>query len=110
MRSRARGQVIVLFAIFMIVLMVLAGSAYDYASIVVEDARLQNAIDSASLAGANSLSMNVAQPRETAKAIAEATSRAYLAANGYATATPHTNIQYTFPTSTPVAAGTPAST
>jgi len=44
--ARSSGQIIVLFAVFVIVLMVLAGSAYDYASIVTDDARLQNAVDS----------------------------------------------------------------
>ena len=39
------AQILVLFAVFIVVLMVLAGSAYDYASIVVDDARLQNAVD-----------------------------------------------------------------
>src|SRR3954447_14976178 len=42
--QREPAQIIVLFAVFIIVLMVLAGSAYDYASIVVDDARLQNAV------------------------------------------------------------------
>src|SRR4030081_729033 len=52
---RESGQIIVLFAVFVIVLMVLAGSAYDYASIVTDDARLQNSVDAAVLAGSNSL-------------------------------------------------------
>jgi Flp pilus assembly protein TadG len=45
----------VLFALCMVVLLVLAGSAYDYGSIVVENAQLQNAVDAAVLAGADSL-------------------------------------------------------
>ncbi len=48
----------VLFAVFLIILMVLAGSAYDYASIVVDEARLQNAVDAAALAGSDTLSSN----------------------------------------------------
>ena len=40
------AQVMVLFAIFLVVLMLLAGSAYDYGSIVLDDAKLQNAVDS----------------------------------------------------------------
>jgi Flp pilus assembly protein TadG len=100
--SREPGQIIVLFAVFVIVLMVLAGSAYDYASIVVDDARLQNAVDAAVLAGSNSLVSNAAQPGTTAVAVARSTAVAYLAVNGVATATPGTNITMTFPPSTPI--------
>src|SRR5216684_1407248 len=100
--ARSSGQIIVLFALFVIVLMVLAGSAYDYASIVTDDARLQNAVDSAVLAGSNSLVSSSGQPAATAIVIAQATAQAYLAANGVATATPGTNVVMTFPTSTPV--------
>jgi len=106
---REQGQVIVIFAVFMIVLMVLAGSAYDYAQIVVSDARLQNAVDAAALAGADSLSRNAGLPGNTPVAIAEATAREYLRLNGVATATPGTNINFTFPTSTPVPSQTPSS-
>jgi Flp pilus assembly protein TadG len=102
--ARSSGQIIVLFAVFVIVLMVLAGSAYDYASIVTDDARLQNAVDSAVLAGSNSLVSSSGQPAATAIVIAQATAQAYLAANGVATATPGTNVVMTFPTSTPVGA------
>ena len=35
--KRESGQILILFAVFLIVLMVLAGSAYDYASIVVDE-------------------------------------------------------------------------
>ena len=99
---RQSGQIIVLFAVFMIVLMVLAGSAYDYASIVVDDARLQNAVDAAVLAGSDSLVANSGQPAQTQVAIAQSTAVAYLAANGVATATPGTNVNVTMPTSTPI--------
>ena len=57
----APGQIIVLFALFVVVLMVLAGSAYDYASIVVDDAQLQNSVDAAALAGSNALSAGAGQ-------------------------------------------------
>ncbi|HEV7666413.1 MAG TPA: pilus assembly protein TadG-related protein [Chloroflexota bacterium] len=95
------GQIIVLFAVFLVVLMVLAGSAYDYASIVVDDARLQNAVDAAALAGSNSLSANAALPGTTPVAIASATTAAYLTANGV-TSGAGTTINMTFPASTPV--------
>ena len=104
---RESGQIIVLFAVFVIVLMVLAGSAYDYASIVTDDARLQNSVDAAALAGSNTLSQNAGLPVGTPVAMAQATANAYLAVNGVATSTPGTTITMTFPTSTPV--GTNAS-
>jgi Flp pilus assembly protein TadG len=106
--QREPGQVIVLFAVFVIILMVLAGSAYDYASIVVDDARLQNAVDAAVLAGSDSLAANAALPAGTPVAIAQSTAIAYLAQNGFATPTPGTNISMTFPTSTPVGANPPS--
>jgi Flp pilus assembly protein TadG len=106
---REPAQIMVLFAVFVIVLMVLAGSAYDYASIVVDDAKLQNAVDAAVLAGSNSLAQNAALPTGTPVAVAQATAVAYLAANGVATQTPGTNVNIAFPTSTPGASGTPSS-
>jgi Flp pilus assembly protein TadG len=107
-RRKESGQIIVLFAVFLIVLMVLAGSAFDYASIVADDARLQNAVDASVLAGANSLSNNGALPAGTPVAIAQSTAQAYLAQNGVATATPGTNVRVAFPTSTPGPSGTPS--
>jgi Flp pilus assembly protein TadG len=108
-QARESGQVIVIFAVFVIVLLLLSGSAYDYASIVVDDARLQNAVDSAALAGSNAMSSNVTLPSQTQMAIAQSTVTTYLAANGVGTATPGTNVLITFPTSTPAAGvATPA--
>src|SRR6202158_5618088 len=101
-KAHSSGQIMVLFAIFVIVLMVLAGSAYDYASIVTDDARLQNAVDAAALAGSNTLSQNAGLPVGTPVAMAQATVAAYLALNGVATTTPGTVATMTFPTSTPV--------
>jgi hypothetical protein len=99
--QREPAQIIVLFAVFIIVLMVLAGSAYDYASIVVDDARLQNAVDAAALAGSNALSANAILTGSSPVAIASATTAAYLTANGV-TAGAGTTINMTFPASTPV--------
>ena len=107
--ARASGQIIVLFAVFVIVLMVLAGSAYDYASIVTDDARLQNAVDSAVLAGSNSLVSSSGLPAATAIVVAQSTAAAYLAANDVAIATPGTNVVMAFPTSTPVGAAASSS-
>ncbi len=92
---RESGQIIVLFAVFVIVLMVLAGSAYDYASIVTDDARLQNSVDAAALAGSNTLSQNAGLPVGTPVAMAQATANAYLANNGVATSTQGTTITMT---------------
>jgi Flp pilus assembly protein TadG len=97
--QREPGQIILLFAVFVIVLMVLAGSAYDYASIVVDDAQLQNTVDAASLAGANALSTNAWKGNGTPQAIASATAASYLASNGVST---NATITIAFPTSTPV--------
>jgi Flp pilus assembly protein TadG len=99
--SRERGQVIVIFAVFMIVLMVLAGSAYDYASIVTDDAKLQNAVDAATLAGADALGRNATLPRATVEAKASATAGRFLELNGV-TAGQGTTVNMAFPTSTPV--------
>ena len=107
--EREPAQIMVLFAVFVIVLMVLAGSAFDYASIVVDDARLQNAVDAAVLAGSDSLVANGALPAGTPVAIAQQTAVAYLAQNGFATATPGTNVTMAFPTSTPVGSNPPSS-
>ncbi len=106
---REAGQIIVLFAVFMIVLLVLAGSAYDFASIVADEARLQNAVDASTLAASNSLAANNRLPALTAGAVAQATAVQYLAQNGVATATPGTNVVFAFPTSTPVGANPPSS-
>jgi Flp pilus assembly protein TadG len=100
--ARESGQIIVLFAVFIIVLMVLAGSAYDYASIVVDDAQLQNAVDAAVLAGSDSLSSNAVLGSSAAAAAASGDAVNYLGLNGVATSTT-TNVQITFPTSTPIA-------
>jgi Flp pilus assembly protein TadG len=103
LRTREAGQIIVLFAVFIVVLTVVAGSAYDYGSIVIDDAKLQNAVDSAVLAGSESLSSNATLPYGTPAAMAQSTAMAYLSLNSVGTATPGTNISITFPTSTPVA-------
>src|SRR5262249_8391495 len=101
-RSRESGQILILFAVFLVVLMVLAGSAFDYASIVIDDARLQNAVDAAALAGSDSLSRNATLPNQIQKAIASQTAVAYLQLNGVDPNAANTNVQITFPTSTPI--------
>jgi Flp pilus assembly protein TadG len=77
--QRETGQIMVLFAVFIVVLMVLAGSAFDYASIVADDARLQNAVDAAALAGSDALASNQGQP--SAVAVAQTVTTQYLTYN-----------------------------
>jgi Flp pilus assembly protein TadG len=108
--SSQPGQIIVMFAVFLIVLMVLAGSAYDYASIVVDDAKLQNAVDASLLAGSDALSKNIINGPATAQVVARATTTAYLNANGVVAAAGDTTVNITFPVSTPAAGMTPLAT
>jgi Flp pilus assembly protein TadG len=93
----------VLFAVFLVVLLVLAGSAYDYASIVIDNAQLQNATDAALLAGSDSLSRNAAAGPTPAQQTAVAVAKSYLQNNGVDTTSTQTTYSITFPTSTPVA-------
>lgn len=101
--SEQRGQIMVLFAVFLIVLLVLAGSAYDYASIVIDDAQLQNAADAALLAGSDSLTRNVGAGATPAEQTAVAVTKSYLQSNGLDISATTTSINIVFPTSTPVA-------
>jgi len=80
-RTRESAQIMVLFVVFIMVLLVLAGSAYDYASIVVDDAKLQNAVDASALAGADALTSNQTLPASTQVALAIATTNSYLSDN-----------------------------
>jgi Flp pilus assembly protein TadG len=101
LHQREPGQIIVLFALFVVVLMVLAGSAYDYASIVADDAQLQNSVDAAALAGSNALAQSAGQAGVTPVATAQAVTYAYLAQNGVVAGS-GTTINMTFPTSTAI--------
>jgi Flp pilus assembly protein TadG len=91
-RSRESGQIMILFVVFMLVLLVLAGSAYDYASIVVDDAKLQNAVDASALAGADALTSNQTQPAATQVAMAVATTNSYLRDNQVTTSNSTVNV------------------
>jgi Flp pilus assembly protein TadG len=53
MTSAARGQVLIIFALFLLVLLGASALAIDYASWLVVDRNLQNTADHASLAGAS---------------------------------------------------------
>jgi Flp pilus assembly protein TadG len=108
-RSRKSGQIMVLFVVFLIVLMVLAGSAFDYASIVVDNAELQNAADAAVLAGSDTLSRNFSAGPTAAQQAAVATATSYLNDNGVVSTAPGTTVNIAFPTSTPIA-GVPTPT
>src|SRR5512135_1510078 len=52
-RLQARGQALVLFALFLIVLLGASALAIDYANWLLTDRRLQNVSDHAALAGAS---------------------------------------------------------
>jgi Flp pilus assembly protein TadG len=103
LRSKDTGQIMVLFAVFLVVLLILAGSAFDYASIVIDNAQLQNAADAALLAGSDSLSRHFAAGPGPAQQTALAVSKNYLQYNGVDTTSTNTTYSITFPTSTPVA-------
>jgi Flp pilus assembly protein TadG len=103
LRSKETGQIMVLFAVFLVVLLILAGSAFDYASIVVDNAQLQNAADAALLAGSDSLSRNFAAGPGPAQQTAVSVANNYLQNNGVDTTSTSTTYSITFPTSTPVA-------
>lgn len=101
-RSRESGQIMIMFAVFLVVLLVLAGSAYDYASIVVDDAQLQNAVDASLLAGSDALSRNISKGPSAAQTAAVVAATDYLRDNGVEHAPPKTTVNITFPTPTPV--------
>jgi len=62
MRSlAARGQVLVLFALFLLLLLGMSAMAIDYASWLLVDRNLQNAADHAALAGASEFEQRTAQ-------------------------------------------------
>lgn len=105
---REPGQIFILFALFLVALLLLVGGAIDMADAIAEDARMQNALDAASLAGSQALSGALDKPAATAVAIAQATATEYLALNGY-TDGGNTSVTFAFPTSTPRPASTPSS-
>lgn len=101
-RRRSPGQMIVLMAFFMIVFLVLVGTAVDYGLILREEQQLQNAIDAAALAGARGM---IFAPTPGIPA-AQATAAAYLRLYGYEQGDLYnTNIVYAF--TTPTAGPTP---
>jgi Flp pilus assembly protein TadG len=106
---RQSGQIIVLFGVFLIVLLLLAGSAFDYASIVVDDAKLQNTVDAAALAGADTLSANAALPGQTPVSKAQTATVQYLNANHIDSTSSNiviTVLPYSPPAPTPIPATT----
>jgi Flp pilus assembly protein TadG len=80
-RRRQRGQVVVYSALLLTVLMGLAGAGVDYGLIVIESAKLQNALDAAALAGARALVTATSQA--TQDAAGEAAAVNYLSLHGY---------------------------
>jgi Flp pilus assembly protein TadG len=78
---RQPGQVVVYSALLLTVLMGLAGAGVDYGLIVIESAKLQNALDAAALAGARGLV--TASSQGTQDATGEAAAANFLALQGY---------------------------
>src|SRR5438309_10575608 len=89
----ARGQIIVLMAFGLAAIMGLVGAGVDYGFILIEDNRIQNALDVASLAGARSLVAG-SNPGTTS---AQSAAASYLTFHGYADGVNNTTITYSFP-------------
>ena len=86
------GQILIIGALTQIVFMVLVGFAVDYGFMLVEQQKLQNAVDAASLAGARAL-VDGSAP---GIAVARTTTLDYLDRQGYRT-DPDTTVAVTFP-------------
>lgn len=95
--SRSPGQIIVIVAVIMTILLGLVGSGVDYGLLLVERTHIQQAADAAALSGARAL---VSAPTPGAVAAA-ATATEYLRLNGYQQGVLNTNITYAFATPTP---------
>lgn len=80
---RQPGQVVILTAMMLTVLMGLAGAGVDYGLIVAEKARLQNALDASALAGARALITSSASTQTARNAAGEAAAASYLTLHGY---------------------------
>jgi hypothetical protein len=89
-RRRAHGQVIVIFAIFLTVLMGAAALALDVGMALLEQRTQQNAADAAALAGARHLPANFGPSEGQARALATA--------NGYTDGVADVGVEVTFPT------------
>jgi Flp pilus assembly protein TadG len=89
----ARGQMLVTAALMLSVLMGLVGAGVDYGFLVIERARLQNAMDAAALAAARALVAGT-NPGTSA---ATTTADSYMALHGYVRSTsgPTTAVGYT---------------
>lgn len=77
--KRARGQILVIVAVAMVVLLGLLGSGVDYGIVLMEDARMQHAVDAAALAAAKAV---IVGPSPGIPA-AQATATEYLRLHGY---------------------------
>jgi len=81
--ARQRGQVVIYTAMLLTVLMGLAGAGVDYGLIVIESAKLQNALDAAALAGSRALITS--QTLAAQDGAGQAAVTASLALHGYTT-------------------------
>lgn len=82
-----KGQVALYMAVILMALMGLAGSGVDYGLIVFESARLQHALDAASLAGARALVTSTGSSQTARNSDGETAATTYLGLQGYVTAT-----------------------
>ncbi|MDQ6670454.1 MAG: pilus assembly protein TadG-related protein [Chloroflexota bacterium] len=101
MVGRRQGQVVIMFALCLTVLLLLLGGALDFAGVTMEKGRLQNAADSAALAAAQTLDDGGDKPS------ASATATAFLSANGYPSTPPGNSIQIAYPTPSVGGVGNP---
>lgn len=106
---RVKGQIAVYMAVLLTSLMGLAGAGVDYGLIVVESARLQNALDAGALAGARALVLSTTPTQGAATNPASGTrnyddeqaAKAFLVSNGY-NVTGANGITFTFSSSASV--------
>lgn len=96
-RRDERGQVAVLSALLMTVVLIVGGFAVDYGVVYLEAARFRHAVDAAALAGASERQLNAAG----GTAAAEAVVMSYLARHGYAPDA-ETAVTVSFPDATSV--------
>jgi Flp pilus assembly protein TadG len=80
---RSAGNIALTMAVILTSLMGLAGAGVDYGLIVIETARLQHALDAASLAGARALVTSTASAQADRDTAGQTAAAAYLALQGY---------------------------
>lgn len=92
--KRSAGNIALYMAVILTSLMGLAGAGVDYGLIVIETARLQNALDAAALAGARALVVSTATGQSDRDTAGEAAAAAFLHLHGYDTGVNGLTIAY----------------